>query len=202
MILIQFLFVAAVPTHECVPFMLQKNVHDLYVSSLPQLMAALHSNNPHSIPSIEKVVISMGLGSCLGDRKKIDEAAAQLSQISGQKAVITRAKKSVSGFRLREGVDVGCCVTLRRRRMYAFLTRLLFLVLPRVRDFRGLRSTAFDGHGNYSFGLSEQSVFPEIDPEKVSFSQGMNVCVVTTAQDNEIGRLLLSKIGFPFSKES
>ena len=181
--------------------MLQKNVFDLYVSSLPRLMTHLGASNPHAVPCVEKVVISMGLGACLGDRKKIDEAVAQLSQLSGQKAVITRAKRSVSGFRLREGVDVGCCVTLRKKRMYSFLTRLLFLALPRVRDFRGLNANSFDGRGNYSFGLSEQGVFPEIDAEKASFSQGMNVCVVTTARNNEHGRLLLSSIGFPFCKE-
>lgn len=164
-------------------------------------MVDLSAKNQHALPSIEKVVVSMGLGSCLGDRKKIDEAVAQLSQLSGQRAVITRAKKSVSGFRLREGLDVGCCVTLRKKRMYNFLSRLLFLVLPRVRDFRGLRSTSFDGHGNYSFGLTEQGVFPEIDAEKVSFPQGMNVCVVTSAKSNDVGRLLLTSMGFPFSKE-
>ncbi len=181
--------------------MLQKNIQDLYLSSSPKLMLALNISNPQATPAIKKVVISMGLGACLGDRKKIDEAVVQLTQISGQKAVITRAKKSVSGFRLREGVDVGCCVTLRKKRMKDFLTRLLFLVLPRVRDFRGLRPASFDGHGNYSFGLSEQTVFPEIDAEKVGFSQGMNVCVVTSAKNDHEGRLLLTSLGFPFSKE-
>lgn len=182
-------------------FMIQENVHARYLSSLPQLQMALGCMNRHSLPIVEKVVLSMGLGSCLGDRKKIDEAAAQLSLISGQKAVVTKAKKSVSGFRLREGVDVGCCVTLRKTRMYSFLTRMLFLVLPRVRDFRGLRPTSFDGLGNYSFGISEQSVFPEIDTEKVTFSQGMNVCVVTSAKSNAAGLLLLTSLGFPFSKD-
>jgi large subunit ribosomal protein L5 len=182
--------------------MIQQNVLDKYLSSIPQLKAALGSQNRHSLPSLEKVVISMGLGSCLGDRKKIDEAASQLSQIAGQKAVITKAKNSVSGFRLREGVDVGCCVTLRKARMYSFLTRMLFLVLPRVRDFRGLRTTSFDGFGNYSFGIGEQSVFPEIDAEKVTFSQGMNVCVVTTAKNNTEGLFLLTSLGFPFSKDN
>ena len=180
--------------------MIQDNVYDRYLSSIPQLKVALGCTNSQSVPSVEKIVVSMGLGSCLGDRKKIEEAAAQLSQIAGQKAVITKAKKSVSGFRLREGVDVGCCVTLRRKRMYGFLTRMLFLVLPRVRDFRGLRPTSFDGFGNYSFGIAEQSVFPEIDTEKVTFSQGMNICVVTSAKSNEEGLLLLTSLGFPFSK--
>lgn len=181
--------------------MIQDNVHDRYLLSLPQLKLLLGCSNRHSLPTVEKVVVSMGLGSCLGDRKKIEEAATQLSQIVGQKAVITKAKNSVSGFRLREGVDVGCCVTLRRNRMYSFLTRMLFLVLPRVRDFRGLRQSSFDGCGNYSFGISEQSVFPEIDPEKITFSQGMNVCVVTSAKTNAAGLLLLTSLGFPFSKD-
>lgn len=181
--------------------MIQENVHDRYLSSLPRLMLALGCSNRQSLPAVEKVIVSMGLGSCLGDRKKIDEAATQLSHITGQKAVITKAKNSVSGFRLREGVDVGCCVTLRRARMYGFLTRMLFLVLPRVRDFRGLRPTSFDGFGNYSFGIAEQSVFPEIDAEKVTFSQGMNVCIVTSAKSNAEGLLLLTSLGFPFSKD-
>lgn len=181
--------------------MIQQNVYERYVSSLVQLQLSLGCSNRHSLPSVEKVVVSMGLGNCLGDRKRIDEAASQLSQISGQKPVITKAKHSVSGFRLREGVDVGCCVTLRRARMYSFLTRMLFLVLPRVRDFRGLRPTSFDGFGNYSFGVSEQSVFPEIDTEKITFSQGMNICIVTTAKTNAAGMLLLSCLGFPFSKD-
>lgn len=182
--------------------MIQNNVYDRYLSSIPQMQQALGVQNKHALPAIDKVVVSMGLGSCLGDRKKIEEAASQLSLISGQKAIVTKAKTSVSGFRLREGVDVGCCVTLRKARMYGFLTRMLFLVLPRVRDFRGLRPTSFDGRGNYSFGIAEQSVFPEIDPEKVTFSQGMNVCVVTTAKNNSDGLLLLTSLGFPFSKDS
>lgn len=181
--------------------MLQNNIQELYKSSLTRLKEAMQVDNPHSLPAINKVVVSMGLGSCLGDRKKIDEAVSQLTQISGQKAVVTRARKSVSGFRLREGVDIGCRVTLRNKRMRDFLTRVLFLVLPRVRDFRGLRVASFDGHGNYSFGLTEQSVFPEIDAEKISFSQGMNICVVTSAASDEEGRLLLSCMGFPFSKD-
>ena len=180
--------------------MIQKNVHDMYVSSMPDMMAKLGVSNRQALPRVQKIVISMGLGACLGDRKKIDEAVAQLSLIAGQKAVVTRAKKSVSGFRLREGVDVGCCVTLRKHRMYGFLTRLLFLVLPRVRDFRGLRTTSFDGRGSYSFGISEQGVFSEIDAEKITFSQGMNICIVTSAKSNSAGRLLLDSLGFPFTK--
>lgn len=175
-------------------------VLEKYRTEISGVMSELGVVNAHSAPRIMKVVISMGLGACLGDRKKIDEAVSQLSRIAGQKAVVTRAKNSVSGFRLREGTDVGCCVTLRRGRMYAFLTRMIFLVLPRVRDFRGLRSTAFDGRGNYSFGVTEQSVFPEIDPETVTFAQGMNVTVVTSSGNDDAARLLLSRLGFPFER--
>ena len=179
---------------------LVSGVPELYNSHVTAIMAELGLRNRLAAPRVSKVVVSMGLGACLGDRKKIDEAVVQLSRIVGQKAVVTRARRSVSGFRLREGSDVGCCVTLRRGRMYSFLTRLFFLVLPRVRDFRGLRSTAFDGRGNFSFGIVEQSVFPEIDPESVTFSQGMNVAIVTSALDDFSGRVLLAKIGLPFTR--
>ena len=182
--------------------MIYESVRERYLSSLPRLMTDIGRDNPHSLPSIEKVVVSMGLGGCLGDRKKIEEAAGNLAHITSQKAIVTKAKNAVSGFRLREGVDVGCCVTLRRSRMYCFLTRLLFLALPRVRDFRGLRATSFDGLGNYSFGITDQSVFPEIDTEKTTFIQGMNVSVVTTARNDSEGLLLLTCVGFPFFKVS
>ena len=181
--------------------MLQQNIQERYASAVSKLQAELGVQNRHALPKIEKVVVSMGLGGCLGDKKKIDEASTQLTQITGQKSIVTRAKRSVSGFRLREGVEVGCCVTLRKARMYSFLTRLVCLVLPRVRDFRGLRRTAFDGRGNYSFGIAEQGVFPEVDPERVTFSQGMNVCIVTTAANNHDGSLLLTSLGFPFARD-
>ena len=181
--------------------MLQMNMKQRYEAATEKLQSELGMTNSHALPKLEKIVISMGLGSCLGDKKKIDEAVTQLTQIAGQKAIVTRAKRSVSGFRLREGVDVGCCVTLRRAKMFSFLSRLICLVLPRVRDFRGLKRTAFDGRGNYSFGISEQGVFPEIDPERVTFSQGMNVCIVTTSQTNRGGELLLESFGFPFSRD-
>lgn len=179
---------------------LVSGVFEKYQSHVETMISTLDLNNRMAVPKITKVVVSMGLGSCLGDRKKIDEAVTQLSRIVGQKAVVTRARRSVSGFRLREGSDVGCCVTLRKKRMYSFLTRLFFLVLPRVRDFRGLRLTAFDGRGNYSFGIVEQSVFSEIDPESVTFSQGMNVAIVTSALDDASGRLLLTGVGLPFAR--
>lgn len=173
-------------------------VFEMYKSQVAPMMAELGLDNQLAAPRLKKVVVSMGLGSCLGDRKKIDEAVSQLSRIVGQKAVVTRARRSVSGFRLREGSDVGCCVTLRKERMYSFLTRLFFLVLPRVRDFRGLRTTAFDSRGNYSFGIAEQSVFSEIDPETVTFSQGMNVSIVTSAGNDVSGRMLMAAVGLPF----
>jgi large subunit ribosomal protein L5 len=166
-----------------------------------ELKSSLGITNVHAVPKVVKVVLSMGLGSCLGDKKKIDESSLQLSRISGQKPIVTRARNSVSGFRLREGMEVGCCVTLRGERMFSFLTRLFFVVLPRVRDFRGLKTTSFDGRGNYSFGVLEQTVFPEVDPESVTFSQGLNVTIVTTAQSDESARLMLSGLGLPFSKE-
>jgi large subunit ribosomal protein L5 len=168
---------------------------------MPTLKKELGRENVHSIPKIVKVVVSMGLGKALGDRKRIEEAAEHLRTIAGQKPVITKSRKAVSGFRLRENVDVGCKVTLRGNRMYDFIDRLTTLALPRVRDFRGVRSTGFDGNGNFSMGLNEQTVFPEIDPDKVTNVQGMNIAIVTTARNNEEALLLLKEIGIPFTKE-
>jgi large subunit ribosomal protein L5 len=165
---------------------------------LPQLAEQLGKANPLSVPRVEKVVVNMGVGAALQEQKRLDEAADSLGLITGQRPVITKAKRSVSGFRLREGMKIGCMVTLRGRRMYEFLDRLISLALPRVRDFRGLRRNAFDGHGNYSLGISEQMVFPEIDPDRVSHVQGMDVTIVTTARDNEEGYALLSALGMPF----
>lgn len=165
---------------------------------LPQLAEQLGKANALSVPRVEKVVVNMGVGAALQEQKRLDEAADSLGLITGQRPVITKAKRSVSGFRLREGMKIGCMVTLRGRRMYEFLDRLISLALPRVRDFRGLRRNAFDGHGNYSLGISEQMVFPEIDPDRVSHVQGMDVTIVTTARDNEEGYALLSALGMPF----
>ncbi|MEN9555311.1 MAG: ribosomal protein [Planctomycetota bacterium] len=163
-----------------------------------ELQAALGRTNIHSLPRLDKIVVSMGVGKAVEDRKKLDQAAEHLTQLSGQKAQICRAKKSVSGFRLREGQPIGCRVTLRGRRMYDFLDRLITLALPRVRDFRGVSAKGFDGHGNYNCGLSEQVVFPEIDPETVTAVQGMNITIVTTAKSDEEGRVLLKAFGMPF----
>lgn len=168
---------------------------------VPLMRKELGVENALALPRLEKVVISMGLGKAIGERKRLDEAIDHLSQISGQKPQVTKARKAVSAFRLRQGMDIGCRVTLRGARMYEFLDRLISLALPRVRDFRGLNPDGFDGRGNYSMGLNEQLVFPEINPDKVSFTQGMNITMVTTATDDNGGRVLLRAIGLPFRKD-
>ncbi len=170
-------------------------------SILPKLKTTLGRENVHSIPRIVKVVVSMGLGKALADRKRIEEAVDQLRTIVGQKPQVTKSRIAVAGFRLREGVDVGCKVTLRGVRMYDFIDRLITLALPRVRDFRGVRSTGFDGNGNFSMGLNEQTVFPEIDPDRVTNVQGMNIAIVTTAKTDAEALMLLKEIGIPFAKE-
>ncbi|MCA9055371.1 MAG: 50S ribosomal protein L5 [Planctomycetaceae bacterium] len=168
---------------------------------LPNLAKELGRKNPQSLPKLEKIVISMGLGRSMQDHKILEEAVEHLRTLAGQQPVVTKARRSVSNFKLREGVDIGCMVTLRRARMYEFLDRLVSLVLPRVRDFRGLNPKAFDGRGNYSLGLTEQGVFPEINPDKVKHIQGMNIAIVTTATSNDEGRLLLREFGMPFKKD-
>ena len=166
-----------------------------------QLAQKLGRTNPHSLPRLEKIVVNMGVGKALQDKNRIDQAAEQLGQITGQKAQITLAKKAVSAFRLREGNAIGCRVTLRGRRMYEFLDRLISVALPRIRDFRGVNPKSFDGHGNYSMGLTEQSVFPEIDPDKVTFVQGMDVTFVTNVDNDDEARRLLRAFGMPFREE-
>ena len=157
--------------------------------------------NPLAVPRLEKVVVSMGMGKVAGEEGRVDGAAAELAQITGQKPVITKAKRAISNFKLRQGMRVGVMVTLRRRQMYEFLDRLVSVVIPRVKDFRGLNPNAFDGRGNYNMGLSEQTVFPEVDPAKVTFIQGMNITIVTTARTDDEGRALLSAMGFPFRRD-
>jgi large subunit ribosomal protein L5 len=166
----------------------------------PNLAKELGRDNPHSLPKLEKIVISMGVGKAMQDRKILEEAVDHLQTLSGQKPVISKARRSVSNFKLREGAEIGCAVTLRRGRMYEFLDRLIALVLPRVRDFRGLNPKAFDGRGNYSLGLTEQAVFPEINADKIKHIQGMNIAIVTSARNNDEGRLLLQEFGMPFKK--
>jgi len=172
---------------------------DLYKKDIATAMAAKYNlDNPMAIPKIDKIVINMGVGRATQDKAQLDAAADSLSKISGQKPQITKAKTSVSGFRLREGNDIGCKVTLRGRRMYEFLDRLISIALPRIRDFRGVNPNSFDGHGNFSLGLAEQVVFPEIDADKIQHAQGMDITIVTTASNDEQARELLRHFGIPF----
>jgi len=164
----------------------------------PALEKKLGRQNLLSLPRLEKIVVNMGVGKALQEKNRMEQAAEQLSQITGQKALITKAKKAVSAFRLRENNPIGCKVTLRGRRMYEFLDRLISIALPRIRDFRGVNPKSFDGHGNYSLGLAEQLVFPEIDPDKVTFTQGMDVTFVTTTNSDDEARELLRAFGMPF----
>jgi large subunit ribosomal protein L5 len=154
--------------------------------------------NVMAIPKLEKIVVNVGLGEAIQNAKLLDGAAEELSQITGQKPVITRAKKSIASFKLRKGMPIGCSVTLRGERMYEFFDRLVNTALPRVRDFRGLSTKSFDGRGNYTIGLRDQLIFPEIDYAKVSKIKGMNVCVVTTARTDDEARTLLRLLGMPF----
>jgi large subunit ribosomal protein L5 len=167
----------------------------------PALLQALGAMNPHAIPGLEKVVVNMGVGVAITEKKYLDEAIASMAQITGQKPIATLSKNAVSGFKLRENLPIGCKVTLRGRRMWEFLDRLVSIALPRVRDFRGLSATAFDGNGNYSLGLSEQMVFPEINPDRVTRPQGMNITIVTTAKTDAAARELLRGLGVPLKKE-
>jgi len=164
----------------------------------PQLSKKLNRTNPFSLPRLKKIVVNMGVGKALQDKNRMEQAAEQLAQIAGQKAQITKARVAVSGFRLREGNEIGCRVTLRGKRMYEFLDRLISIALPRIRDFRGVNPKSFDGNGNYSMGLAEQVVFPEIDPDKVTFSQGMDITFVTSTSSDDEARELLRAFGMPF----
>ena len=167
----------------------------------PKLAESLGRGNRLSLPRLEKIVINMGVGSAIAEKKHMEEAVDALKLLSGQKPIVTLARKSVAGFRLREGMAVGCMVTLRGRRMYEFLDRLISLAIPRVKDFRGLKPSGFDGRGNYNMGLVEQSVFPEIDPAAVTFTQGMNIAMKTSARTDEEARELLMQMGMPFRKD-
>lgn len=164
----------------------------------PALGESLGRPNRLSLPQFVKVVLNMGVGSAIQEKKHLEQAVGAMSEICGQKPIITYARKSVAGFRLREGSAIGCKVTLRRKRMYEFLDRLIAVALPRVRDFRGLNPKAFDGNGNYSMGLNEQLVFPELNPDKYVRPQGLHVTVVTTTSSDDEARELLRHLGFPF----
>src|SRR3954468_12047986 len=167
----------------------------------PRLSERLGRKNKLSLPRLEKVVVNMGVGKALQDKNRLEQAAEQLAQITGQRPQITKARVAVSGFRLREGNAIGCRVTLRGQRMYEFLDRLISVALPRIRDFRGLNPKSFDGHGNYNMGLTEQAIFPEIDPDKINFTQGMDVTFVTNIDKDDEARELLKLFGMPFRTE-
>jgi large subunit ribosomal protein L5 len=169
---------------------------------VPALKEQLGLANVMEVPSLEKVVINMGVGEAVKDGRLLDAALEDLATITGQKAVVTKARKSIAGFKLREGMAIGAKVTLRGARMWEFVDRLVAVALPRIRDFRGLSPTAFDGHGNYTLGVTEQLIFPEIDYDKVVKVTGMDITVVTTAHDDERGRALLAALGFPFAQEA
>lgn len=165
---------------------------------VPALTKQFGFDNPMRVPRVTKVVINMGLGEAVGDKKILESAAADLSAITGQKPVITKARKSIAGFKIREGWPVGAKVTLRGERMYEFLERLVDIAIPRIRDFRGLNPRSFDGRGNYAMGVSEQIIFPEIDYDKIDKLRGMDITITTTAKTDEEGRALLSALNFPF----
>jgi large subunit ribosomal protein L5 len=168
--------------------------------SVPALKAQLGLTNVMQVPSLEKVVVNMGIGEAVKDGRLLDAALEDLATITGQKAVVTKARKSIAGFKLREGMAIGAKVTLRGAHMWEFVDRLVSLALPRIRDFRGLSPAAFDGHGNYTLGVTEQLIFPEIDYDKVLKVTGMDITIVTTAKTDDEGRALLAALGFPFAQ--
>ena len=167
---------------------------------VPILVKEFRYRNAMQVPKLEKVVINVGLGEAIANARAIDAAVADLRSITGQQPIVVRARKSVAAFRLREGMPIGAKVTLRGRRMYEFLDRLLSVALPRIRDFRGIDPKAFDGHGNYTLGIREQLIFPEIDYDKIDKLRGLEICIVTSAKTDDEGRSLLSNLGFPFRK--
>ncbi len=172
---------------------------DLYDSDIKnQLYTELSCNNVNEIPKLEKIVLNMGVGEATGDKKKLESAVNDLTLISGQKVYVTKAKKSVATFKLRDGMNIGCKVTLRKERMYEFLDRLINISLPRVRDFRGLSTKSFDGRGNYALGIKEQIVFPEINYDDVDTIRGLDIIICTSANNNQDGLALLKKFNFPF----
>jgi large subunit ribosomal protein L5 len=186
------------PTNTYVP-----RLHDKYNKEiLPALAKKFKRENRLSLPKLSKIVLNMGVGKALQDKEKMKIAAEQLGLIAGQRPQITKARMAVSGFRLRENNEIGCRVTLRGKRMYEFLDRLINVALPRIRDFRGVNPKSFDGNGNYSMGLTEQLVFPEIDADKVTFTQGMDITFVTTTKNDDEARELLRLFGMPYRDDS
>ena len=176
-------------------------LHDYYNETVVnELKSQFGYKSIMQVPRIEKITLNMGVGEALADKKILDNAAADLAAISGQKPLVTKARKSVAGFKIREGYPIGCKVTLRGERMWEFLERLICISIPRIRDFRGLNPKSFDGRGNYSMGVREQIIFPEIDYDKVDRVRGLDITITTTAQSNEEGRALLAAFDFPFRK--
>jgi len=165
---------------------------------VPKLTETFAYKNRFEVPKLEKIVLNMGLGEAIQNIKVLDSAREEIKEITGQAPVITRAKKSVAAFKVREGMPIGCMVTLRRRRMYEFFDKLVNFALPRVRDFRGVSGKAFDGQGNYTLGIKEQIIFPEIDYDKIDTLKGLNITIVTSAKNNEEGKELLRLMGMPF----
>ncbi len=168
---------------------------------VPALMQKFGYKNPFQVPRVKKIVINMGVGVGAHDPKFVEEAQASLTQIAGQKAVVTKAKKAISNFKIREGSTVGCMVTLRKARMYEFLDRLVNVALPRIRDFKGLPPNSFDNEGNYTFGLSEQAIFPEIDQDKITKAQGMDITINLTKTQKDVAYELLKQMGIPFREK-
>jgi len=167
---------------------------------VPQLKAELGLKNPMEVPKITKITVNMGVGEAVADRKLMDSAVADLTKITGQKPLICKSKKAIASFKLREGLAIGCKVTLRGARMYEFLDRLISVAMPRIRDFRGVSPRAFDGRGNYTLGVKEQIIFPEIQYDAIDQVRGMDITITTTARDNAQGRALLTAFNFPFRK--
>lgn len=180
--------------------MARARLHEQYETTVrPALMEEFGYKNPMQVPRLEKIVVNMGVGEAVQDSKKAEAAAADLTAITGQHPVITKAKRSIATFKLREGMPIGCKVTLRRERMYEFLDRLITVALPRVRDFRGISGKSFDGRGNFALGLKEQLVFPEIDYDRVDATRGMDVVIVTTARTDAEAKALLKAFDMPFA---
>ena len=181
---------------------LTKDLKKRYVEdAIPALKEKFNYTNVHQIPKLEKVVINMGVGEAVQNAKILDGAVEELTKIAGQKPVVTRAKKSIATFKLRAGMPIGCMVTLRGEKMYDFLQKLINVTLPRIRDFRGVSSKSFDGRGNYSLGIKEQLLFPEIKYDDVSVVKGMNISIITTANTDDEARELLAQLGMPFKKK-
>ncbi|MDT8318061.1 MAG: 50S ribosomal protein L5 [bacterium] len=176
-------------------------VKDVYIKDVvPKLKEEFSYSNPHQIPKIEKIVINIGMGEAVQNIKVLDAAVEELGMIAGQRPVVTKARKSIAGFKLREGMPIGCMVTLRGDNMYAFYDKLVGAAIPRIRDFRGLSSKCFDGRGNYTLGIKEHIMFPDIELDKIDKIKGMNITIVTTAKTDAEGRSLLTHLGMPFRK--